>query len=330
MIFIPLSLESVASGVREAAGSLIGDLSSGALAIAALLFVYILLQVCMKLFNGSPFPWSDILKPFVIVMVISLWPNLLNTMDTVGEFMQESIVEGLNTVDNEREVSKKVAENETLVVKYEDELTKEDEMEMEKDPDNNASSRRGIWGILSSLKKGVKVTFVAGVSQLNPLRPLFSLIYSITKGVMIVLAQMYLILLGMLGPFAFAFSIIPSMNRLSTWLGSYLQYFLWAPLVSVIHSLVTLFGASYKEPVFSSGFIDKAGTIAESIGSVSDALDYLWFNSLASIVGVCLFFSIPKLCRLIVSSAEDVIGSSVSRTIMSAGQMASKTLGVGV
>lgn len=64
---------------------------------------------------------------------------------------------------------------------------------------------------------------------------LMSLIIKIVQWILLAVSSIYLIILGFIGPFVFAFSLMPGFtNNISTWIARYIQISFWVPMAAVV------------------------------------------------------------------------------------------------
>ena len=64
---------------------------------------------------------------------------------------------------------------------------------------------------------------------------LMSVAVKIVQWILLAVSSIYLIILGFIGPFVFAFSLIPGFrDNISTWLARYIQISFWVPMAAVV------------------------------------------------------------------------------------------------
>ena len=64
---------------------------------------------------------------------------------------------------------------------------------------------------------------------------LMSLIIKIVQWILLAVSSIYLIILGFIGPFVFAFSLMPGFtNNISTWVARYIQISFWVPMAAIV------------------------------------------------------------------------------------------------
>lgn len=323
-------LFSSASNIREAtlSGGVLENAGKGALALALFFFVYVLFEVSMKLLQGQQFPWMDILKPFMIVLVIVNWGPLINTVDTVGEFLNDNIDIVFNSVGkgDDGSFEKNVIASMDAMDAMDRELSEPESVEEgSSDAPVSASTddpnKFNADKLANKIKRGFLTVFVGSANMLNIGTGLFLLLKKIIGDVLAVLSQLYLLVLALIGPFAFAFGIIPSMNRISQWIGTYLQYWLWVPLINIVQAIMATFNTQValarglENPGSGAlkGAIDTMVNVAQDMSGPLDAAAYLEFTNVSSIACIFLLLAIPKLARVVIHAGEDVLSANLGR-----------------
>ena len=327
--------DSIAYRIRSILGNNVSDdLVRGAVALAAFFFIYILVQVSLKLFSGQEFPWTDILRPILLILAISQWSLVVSTMDSVGQFMGEKLDAAFEFSAAGTRVAEQVSEAQDVVAKVEQNV---DDAGLEAGPDdskNEESNFNGFRGILDRLTKGVKVYFLNSLNNMtSPLDFLAGLLYYIVGSVMMVLSQMYLLLLTAIGPFVLAFCIIPQFNSIWRFVGTYIQYWLWVPAIKLVRGMIDLVSAnlpgtelfgilSYVATGQSNATMAPFEALDGQINSFADAMGYLEFVSILRIAGIFLMFSIPKICSLLVQSGSDLLSGNLGQAASRGASMA--------
>lgn len=319
-----------AIAVRETVlnDGLLNKIGTSALALALFFFVYVLFEVSMKLLQGQQFPWMDILKPFMLILVILNWGPLIHTVDTVGEFLNDNVSTALNLTEDKSQHEKNVRTSMDMIDELDRELG-----EPEVGGNDLSSAPVGSDGVenpnkfnkdsvAKSVVRSLMGVVVGSMNLVNIGSGIFLVLKAIIGDVLAVLAQLYLIVLSVIGPFAFAFALIPSMNRISQWIGTYLQYWLWVPMINIVEGIMMKFNTriallgSLASP--GEGKLKAAWEGMKAVGdAVSnnelDPFAYMEFTNVASIAGIFLLLAIPKLARLVIHSGEDVLSANLGR-----------------
>ena len=69
----------------------------------------------------------------------------------------------------------------------------------------------------------------------NIVSALLSVLVKLVQYILLAVSSIYLIILGLIGPFVFALSLIPGFeNNISVWLARYIQISFWCPMAALI------------------------------------------------------------------------------------------------
>ncbi len=176
----------------------------------------------------------------------------------------------------------------------------ESEAEESASSGQNKSFWQRAW---DTIKMAATIQFKVPMENIaNILSWLISLIIMIIRWILMSVSSVYLIILGLIGPFTFALSLIPGFkNNVSQWIARYIQISFWIPMCS----LIDFVNFKMKDAVISFFLTCDSG----------------WkflapFNLILLDVSmlVCLL-AVPSLCAwIIVSSGASEVNSSVINT----------------
>lgn len=100
-----------------------------------------------------------------------------------------------------------------------------------------------------------------------------------------VYAYVYLIILALLGPFAFAFAVLPSFGHgIQSWIARYIQIGLWVPVGQIVAFIC------YQ-------IMSSCATTGANIGNGGG-----WITACATLVAILAILSVPKICSFIIDS----------------------------
>lgn len=280
-------------------GRLSSTLTSAALLLACFFCFYVLLGVALKLFSGQQFPWQEVVRPFLICLLIAFWQPSVNLFDSIGEFVSDKMDEKLvATAPNGGRAGASAAADAVAGVGVAAVTPSYSGGDQEPVPFLKKVGE-GAKNVVKEVGSWVKDKLSSANINL-----LFDLVYWIMKGALGVLSQMYLTLLGIVGPFAFAFGIIPQLNRVSNWIGSYVQYWLWYPMIVLVHGMVNW---------LSSSTLIGTSINMEVVGASKDLLGMLSYQCIVGFAGIFMLCSIPKICSYVISVGQDVISANLGR-----------------
>lgn len=156
------------------------------------------------------------------------------------------------------------------------------------------------WDIIKTA-----ATFTLGTPVTNlstTLSWLISIIVKIVQYILLAVSNIYLIILGLAGPFVFALSLLPGFsNNISVWIARYIQISFWVPM----SALVDFVNFKIKDAVIAYFWTSM------DIGKFAAPIHLIVLDLITLI---CLL-AVPSLCSWIISSAG---ASDVNRAIISA------------
>lgn len=144
----------------------------------------------------------------------------------------------------------------------------------------------------------------------NVLSWLLSAAVDVVRFVMNIVCGIYLIILGILGPFIFALGILPAFqHNITSWIGRYIQFSLWVPVCT----LVDYINIHLKDALL---------TAFEKYNLVEQMVFPTIFIILLDIATLILLLSVPSICSW-VASGDSV---NAARSGVSTAQKAMKLL----
>lgn len=174
-------------------------------------------------------------------------------------------------------------------------------MESSAESDVSSGKKKGFW---ASAWDTVKTAVSSAVGF--PITSLASILSWLTSTLVIVVryilscvSMIYCIILGLLGPLIFAFSLLPTFESgMGSWFARYVQISMWVPMAAIIDSV---------------NFKMKDALLADvSSLSIIDKLTFPTFHIiLLDLVSLVMLLAIPSICGWIIQSsgASDVNGT---------------------
>ena len=133
-----------------------------------------------------------------------------------------------------------------------------------------------------------------------------SALVKIVQWILLAVSSVFLMILGLIGPFVFAISLIPGFEgNISAWIGRYIQISFWCPIAALIDYV------NYKLTGAMCVALFNAPTVAKNV--------YTTHLILLEIVVLICLVSVPQLAAWVVASAG---ASEVSGNVMSAAKKA--------
>ena len=171
-------------------------------------------------------------------------------------------------------------------------------------------------GFFKRLWSGVKGFVSAKIGQAvnnlgSILSALLSIIVKLVQYVLYAVSSVYLIILGLIGPFAFALSLMPGFqNNIRTWLARYIQISFWIPVTAFVDMVNIKIKGAMVSAMWNAAFIERFAYPIHLI--VFDVVTL-----------VCLL-GVPSLASWVITSAG---ASDVNRNIAQTAQKAAMLAG---
>ena len=260
-----------------------GAVTGVAVSLAAACTAISLIGIGSKYLKGQRFDWWQFVRPLLIFMLVCNFSTLV-----LGP------IRGIAGVYNTRMAAAMGASTESFKAVFRERAEQMCHSEFGSDEDtftvNEDDSRleraakklgnkitRGFYGINEAMNLGA-ATLIAGI--------LFFLL-NMFVSVMIIIANLYLMIMALIGPFTFAISILTTFPKgIKLWVERYIQYTLWQPLLYTVmyigteilvqgnqsatmggfwawcFMILAIFTAIRQVPAFASFVIESAGTEA--------------------------------------------------------------------
>ena len=167
-----------------------------------------------------------------------------------------------------------------------------------------------VWGTVKGAVQDAMGFPYKAIS--NVLSWLISCIVDLTRCVLMLVSGMYLIVLGLLGPFVFALSIIPSFRGgIAGWIARYIQISFWVPVCSIIDYI----NFNLKDKLLD---VFAGNNMVEQMVFPTVFLIFLDVATLSMLLGV------PKISAWIIASDGSGLGGSVASVAQKAARLFGK------
>lgn len=259
-----------------------------------------------RMADTQPPKISVLYRPLAIGLVIGLFPYLISLINGV---MQPTVIV---TAGIAGDANQAVA---TLLQEKQEILNKSNDWQMY--TGTNGSGDLGKWeelsgeadsGMLSGLSNRVKFQMAKASYNLKNsvkawLSEILQVLFEAASLCINTVRTFYLIILGILGPFSFAFSTYPGLEAsASHWFSRYLHVFLWLPVSNIFGALIS----QIQQEMIRLDIAQLNATGQTTFGPTDSA--YIIFL-LMSIVG---YFTVPSITHYIVRTGE--MGAQLWRT----------------
>jgi conjugative transposon TraJ protein len=166
-------------------------------------------------------------------------------------------------------------------------------------------------GVFSGLSNRVKFEMAKGAYNLKNsikvwLSQILEVLFEAAALCIDTVRTFYLVILAILGPLAFAFSVYRGLeNSLSSWLSRYIHIYLWLPVANIFGSLI----AQVQQEMIKVDIAQLTATGTTSFGATDAA--YIIFL----LMGIVGYFTVPSITHYIVQTGS--MGAKLWRTNLS-------------
>jgi conjugative transposon TraJ protein len=267
---------------------------------------YVAGHIWMRMAKAQPVEIEPLYRPLAIGIAIALFPSVIALINGV----MEPTVEGTAAIFND--ANQGVA---TLLDEREQALEQSSDWQMYVGVNGGGSlekweqlSGEANSGFMSGLSNGVKFEMAKAAYNLKNsikvwLSETLQVLYEAAALCINTVRTFYMIILAILGPLAFAFSVYRGLeDSLSQWLSRYLHVFLWLPVANIFGSLL----AQIQQEMIKLDIAQLGSTGQTTFGSTDAA--YIIFL----IMGIVGYFTVPSVANYIVRSAG--MGARLWRT----------------
>ncbi|HAL82254.1 MAG TPA: conjugative transposon protein TraJ [Mucilaginibacter sp.] len=287
---------------------------------------YIASRVWRQIANAEPLDFYPLLRPFALGMAVMLFPMVISLMNGIMQPIVSAT--GAMVTDSNNSIA-------LLLKQKEDAIKNSSSYQMYIGDDGNGD--RDKWykyahpddpndqneGTFSSLGNDVKFMMdKASYNFKNSIKEWMSEILQVIYAAAILcintIRTFYLIVLAILGPLVFGFSVFDGLQHtLSQWVARYINIFLWLPIANIFGSIIGKVQQQMLQLDISQ--IQSAG---DTFFSPTDTC-YLIFLC----IGIVGYFSVPSVANYVIhahggngllSKVNNVASTTVSTTISAA------------
>lgn len=323
----------------------LGTIMSAAAVIASLLAAWSFIKISHDYIEGQGVTMWMFLKPLLIVLIVCnfdlcvLKPvHILTTIFTNGltentekaqdGFLTATVKAGKNTFASEiNQVKAAWSDN------YSTDPTSSAELDADESTDKEwwkQIKRFGaaLWAVQSRISLSIRESWFAGLTV--SLYGILSFLMHIVYYVQVCLCYIFLTVYGLLGPFSFAFSILPTFSRgISDWLARYIQVAFWIPVGQIVFLIGNQIMLNMANII--NGDVGALGKLNESVGFFAGTLSSYnigsWLSIILIVATMFAICSVPKICSTIIESAgaagaDSGVYRAASSTMRSMGRTA--------
>lgn len=294
-------------------GKMIG-VAKGLAGLGALF--YVAYRVWQALSRAEPIDVFPLLRPFAIGLCIMFFPTIV--LGTINAVMSP-IVKGTHTILESQTMDMKAYQQQKDQLEYEARVREgkawlvDDEVYDQKMKDLGITDTPEIvcmWG--ERLWYDIKAWFR------QVIRDFFELLFNASALVIDTIRTFFLVVLAILGPIAFAFSIYDGFqSTLTQWLTRYISVYLWLPISDLFSSVLARIQVL---------MLEQDVALLQDPNYIPDGSNGIYIVFL--IIGIIGYFTIPTVAGWIIQSGgAGAFGGAVNKTASKAGGLAGGVAG---
>jgi conjugative transposon TraJ protein len=277
---------------------------------------YVAYRVWQALSRAEPIDVFPLLRPFAIGLCIMFFSTIV--LGTINAVMSP-VVKGAHTIMENQMVNVEALQQQKDNLEYEARLREgkawlvDDEVYDQKMKElgiTDAAEIVSMWG--ERLWYDIKAWFR------EVIRDFFELLFNAAALTIDTLRTFFLVVLAILGPIAFAFSIYDGFQAtLSQWLTRYISIYLWLPVADIFSAVLS----KIQELMLQQDI-----ALLQDPNYIPDGSNGVYIVFL--IIGIIGYFTIPTVAGWIIQSGgAGAYGSAVNKTASKAGGIAGGVAG---
>ena len=294
-------------------GNMIG-VAKGIAGLGALF--YVAYRVWQALSRAEPIDVFPLLRPFAIGLCIMFFPTLV--LGTINAVMSP-IVKGTNSILVSQTLDMKAYQKQKEDLEYEARVRegkawlvddKVYDQKMKELGITDAGEVVSMWG--ERLWYDIKMWFR------QVIRDFFELLFNASALVIDTIRTFFLVVLAILGPIAFAFSVYDGFqSTLTQWIARYISVYLWLPISDIFSSILARIQVL---------MLQQDVALLQNPNYIPDGSNGVYIVFL--IIGIIGYFTIPTVAGWIIQSGgAGAYGSAVNKTASKAGGIAGGVAG---
>lgn len=263
-------------------------------------------KIWMRLSRAQPVEIEPLYRPIAIALCIALFPYVIALINGVMAPTAEGTAALVN--DSNQAVA-------TLLQQREQALQQSTDWQMYVSTTGSGSldkwealSGDADSGMFSGISNRLKFEMAKAAYNLKNsvkvwLSEILQVLYEAAALCINTVRTFYLVILAILGPLAFAFSVYPGLeDSLSQWLSRYLHVYLWLPVANIFGSLLN----QIQQQLIQLDIAQLSSSGQTSFGPTDAA--YLIFL----VMGIVGYFTVPSVTHYVIRSAG--MGARLWRT----------------
>lgn len=268
-------------------GDMIG-IAKGLAGLGALF--YVAYRIWQALSKAEPIDVFPLLRPFAIGLCIMFFPTLvLGTINTV----MSPIVQGTHQMMATQTMDMKALQQKKDQLEYEARVKEGKAWLVNDEVYEQKMKELGIWDTPEIITMwGERLWYDIKASFRQLVRDFFELLFNASALVIDTIRTFFLVVLSILGPIAFAFSVYDGFQAtLTQWLSRYISVYLWLPVSDLFSSILARMQVLMLDSDIQA--LEDAAYVPDG----SDGLYIVFF-----IIGIIGYFTVPTVAGWIIQS----------------------------
>ncbi len=296
---------------------LCGDMIGVAKGLAGLgALFYVAYRVWQALSRAEPIDIFPLLRPFAIGLCIMFFPTIV--LGTINAVLSP-VVKGAHTIMENQITDVQALQAEKDALEYDARVREGKAWMVDNEEWDKKMEELGMWDTPEIIMMwGERAWYDIKEWFRQLIRDFFELLFNAAALTIDTLRTFFLVVLAILGPIAFAFSIYDGFQAtLSQWLTRYISIYLWLPISDIFSAVLS----KIQELMLQQDI-----ALLRDPNYIPDGSNGVYIVFL--IIGIIGYFTIPTVAGWIIQSGgAGAYGSAVNKTASKAGGIAGGVAG---
>lgn len=277
---------------------------------------YVAYRVWQALSRAEPIDVFPLLRPFAVGLCIMFFPTIV--LGTINAVMSP-VVKGAHTIMENQIVNVQALQAEKDALEYDARLREGKAWLVNSEEWDKEMEDLGVWDtpeIISMWSERLWYDIKQWFREV--VRDFFELLFNAAALTIDTLRTFFLVVLAILGPIAFAFSIYDGFQAtLTQWLTRYISVYLWLPVSDIFSAILS----KIQELMLKQDI-----ALLQDPNYIPDGSTGIYIVFL--IIGIIGYFTVPTVAGWIIQSGgAGAYGSAVNKTASKAGGIAGGVAG---
>jgi conjugative transposon TraJ protein len=277
---------------------------------------YVAYRVWQALSRAEPIDIFPLLRPFAIGLCIMFFPTIV--LGTINAVLSP-VVKGAHTIMENQITDVQALQAEKDALEYDARVREGKAWMVDNEEWDKKMEELGMWDTPEIIMMwGERAWYDIKEWFRQLIRDFFELLFNAAALTIDTLRTFFLVVLAILGPIAFAFSIYDGFQAtLSQWLTRYISIYLWLPISDIFSAVLS----KIQELMLQQDI-----ALLRDPNYIPDGSNGVYIVFL--IIGIIGYFTIPSVAGWIIQSGgAGAYGSAVNKTASKAGGIAGGVAG---